>query len=151
MACRYRSGNKRRRVGMRISDTGGVKVLYIFWFYYLLSTGDLSLKLTHESLKLPNIQHYNDIIMNAMASQINSLTIFYSTVDSGSDQSKHQSSVPLAFVGESNGHRWIPRGNAEKMFPFDDVIMTLWCNDESDESLVNLSLIQCVSDTLHNP
>ena len=151
MACRYRSGNKRRRVGMRISDTGGVKVLYIFWFYYLQPTGDLSLKLTHESLKLPNMQHYNDIIMNAMASQINSFTIVYSTVDSGSDQRKHQSSVPLAFVGGIKRSPVNSPRKRRKMFPFDDVIMTLWCNDESDESLVNLSLIQCVSDTLHNP
>ena len=36
--------------------------------------------------------------MCAMASQITSLTIVYSTVYSGADQSKHQSSAPLAFV-----------------------------------------------------
>ena len=36
--------------------------------------------------------------MGAMASQITSLTIVYSTVYSGADQSKHQSSASLAFV-----------------------------------------------------
>ena len=36
--------------------------------------------------------------MGAMASQIASLTIVYSTVCSGADQSKHQSSASLAFV-----------------------------------------------------
>ena len=36
--------------------------------------------------------------MGAMASQIASLTIVYSTVYSGTDQRKHQSSVSLAFV-----------------------------------------------------
>ena len=36
--------------------------------------------------------------MSAMASQITSLTIVYSTVYSGIDYKKHQSSVSLAFV-----------------------------------------------------
>ena len=36
--------------------------------------------------------------MGAMASQITSLTIVYSTVYSGADQRKHQSSASLAFV-----------------------------------------------------
>ena len=42
--------------------------------------------------------HYNDVRMSAMASQITSLTIVYSTVYSGTDQRKHQSSTSLAFV-----------------------------------------------------
>ena len=36
--------------------------------------------------------------MGAMASQITSLTIVYSTIYSGTDQRKHQSSASLAFV-----------------------------------------------------
>ena len=47
--------------------------------------------------------HYDDVIMDAMVSQITSLTIVYSTVYSGADQSKHQSSASLAcgeFPGE---------------------------------------------------
>ena len=36
--------------------------------------------------------------MGAMASQITGLTIVYSTVYSGADQRKHQSSASLAFV-----------------------------------------------------
>ena len=63
--------------------------------------------------------------MRAMASQITSLTIVYSTVYSGANQRKHQSSVPLAFVtGEFPSQR---ASNAEVWccleFPFDDVIM----------------------------
>ena len=61
-----------------------------------------------------------------MASQITSLTIIYSSVYSGADQRKHQSSESLA-CGEFI-HRW--PGNSpnkgpvtRKMFPFDDVIM----------------------------
>ena len=42
--------------------------------------------------------HCNDVIMAAMASRITSLTIAYSTVYSGTDQRKHQSSASLAFV-----------------------------------------------------
>ena len=70
--------------------------------------------------------HYDDVIMGAMASQIISLTIVYSTVYSGADQRKHQSSVSLAFVrgihrGPVNSpHKWPV---TRKMFPFYDVIM----------------------------
>ena len=42
--------------------------------------------------------HYNDVIMGMIASQITSLTIVYSAVYSGADQRKHQSSAWLAFV-----------------------------------------------------
>ena len=48
-------------------------------------------------LALPT-EHYNGVIMGAMASQITSLTIVYSTVYSGADQRKHQGSASLAFV-----------------------------------------------------
>ena len=72
-------------------------------------------------------QHYRDAIMGAMASQITSLTIVYSTVYSGADQRKHHSSVSLAFVREI--HRWpvnFPHKGpvTREMFSFDDVIMT---------------------------
>ena len=70
--------------------------------------------------------HYSDVIMSTMASQITSLTIVYSTVYSGSDQRKHQSSASLAFV--RGIHRWPVNSPLKgpvmrKMFPFDDVIM----------------------------
>ena len=71
--------------------------------------------------------------MAALASQITSLTIVYSTVYSGADQIKHQSSASLAFV--RGIHRW-PVNSTHKgpvtrnMFPFDDVIMS--------DSLVNV-------------
>ena len=73
-------------------------------------------------------EHYSDVIMGVMASQITSLTIVYSTVYSGTDQRKHQSSTSLAFV--RGIHRW-PLNSphkwpvTRKMFPFDDVIMKL--------------------------
>ena len=70
--------------------------------------------------------HYNDVIMGAIASQKTTLMIVYSTVYSGADQGKQQSSALLAFV------RAIHRGPVnsphkgpvtQNMFPFDDVIM----------------------------
>ena len=42
--------------------------------------------------------HYSDTIMNAMESQITGVSIVYSTVCSGGDQRKHQSSASLVFV-----------------------------------------------------
>ena len=42
--------------------------------------------------------HYNDVIMGAIASQITSLTIVFSTFYSDADQRKHQSSASLVFV-----------------------------------------------------
>ena len=48
--------------------------------------------------------HYSDVIMGAMASQITGFTIFYSAVNSGGNQWKHQSSASLAFV--RGIHRW---------------------------------------------
>ena len=51
--------------------------------------------------------------MGAMALQITSLTIVYSTVNSGADQRKHQSFASLAFGGEFTGDQWIPRTNGQ--------------------------------------
>ena len=43
--------------------------------------------------------HYNDVVMSAMAFQITSLAIVYSTFYSGADQRKHESSL-------RGIHRW---------------------------------------------
>ena len=64
--------------------------------------------------------------MDTMASQITSLTTVYSTVYSGADQRKHESSASLAFV---RGIHRSPVNSPDKgpvtrkMFPFYDVIM----------------------------
>ena len=57
--------------------------------------------------------YYNDVIMGAMVYQITCLTIVYSTVYSGTDQGKHQSSASLAFVREFTGDWWIPHTNGQ--------------------------------------
>ena len=78
--------------------------------------------------------HYDGVIMGAMASQITSLTIVYSTVYSGADRRKHQSSASLAFVwgihrGPVNSpYKWPV---TRKMFPFDDVIMENFATNTS--------------------
>ena len=72
------------------------------------------------------MQHYNDVIMTMVASQITSRTVVYSTVYSDADQRKHQRSASLAFVwGNSPGPVNSPHKGpvTRKMFPFDDVIM----------------------------
>ena len=72
------------------------------------------------------LYHYNDVIMSAMASQITNFKIVYSTVYSGADQRKHQSSASQAFL--LGIHRW-PVNSPHKgpvtriMFLFDDIIM----------------------------
>ena len=68
--------------------------------------------------------HYSDVIMGAVASQITSLVIVYSTFDSGAAQRKQQSSASLTFV--RGIHRWpvnSPQKSpvTRKIFPFGDL------------------------------
>ena len=87
--------------------------------------------------------------MGEMSSQITSLTIVYSTVYSGVDQSKHQSSASLAFVwgihrGPVNSpHKWPV---TRKMFPFDDVIMS--CLSDSSLSETGGNIVKLILFTL---
>ena len=84
----------------------------------------------------------------AMASQITCLTILYSTVYSGADQRKHQSSALLAFV--RGIHRWPVNSPhkgpvTRKMFPFDDVIILVWIDNTAVSSLrLNFSTCFCM-------
>ena len=93
--------------------------------------------------------HYNDVTMSEIASQITSLTIVYSILHSDADQRKHQSSASLAFVwGSHRGtvnspHKWPV---TRKMFPFDDVIMchalTLWWRHQMEICSTLLALCE---------
>ena len=102
--------------------------IIIIWC--VISIADFVVQEILVTLCAKNHEHYIDAIMGAMASQITSLTIVYSTVYSGAVQRKHQSSASLAFVREI--HRWLVNSPhkepvTRKMFPFDDVIkMILW-------------------------
>ena len=71
-------------------------------------------------------EHYNDVIMSLVASQITVASIVYSTICSDADQRKHQRSASLAFV--RGIHRWPVNSPhkgpvTRKMLPFDDVII----------------------------
>ena len=98
--------------------------------------------------------HYGDVIMGAIASQITSVTVVYSTVYSDADQRKHQSSASLAFVrgihrGSVNSpHKWPV---TRKMFPFDDVIMVAASQNKNNgltrhTQLINARVIICNMD-----
>ena len=87
----------------------------------------ISCKAWNSPVEYPSWEyHYNDVMLSAMASQITSLKIVHSTIYSGADQRKHQTSASLAFV--RGIHRW-PVNSPHKwpvtrtMFTFDDVIM----------------------------
>ena len=73
-----------------------------------------------------SVSHYSDVIMGAMASQITSLTIVYSTVYSDADQRNIKAPRHWPLCGEihrgpvNSPHKWPV---TRKMFPFDDVIM----------------------------
>ena len=85
---------------------------------------------------VPEQAHYSDVIMGDIASQITSLKIVYSTLYSDTDQRKHQSSASLAFVWGihrrtvNSAHKWPV---TRKIFPFDDVIMSLLNNRDTGD------------------
>ena len=63
------------------------------------------------SVSCSSAAHYNDVIMDTMASQITSLTIF--TQPFIQAQTKENTKAPRHWplCGEFTGHRWIPRTN----------------------------------------
>ena len=111
-------------LAVTVSDVPRERWLEVFWILLIRSR----YRSAHWDLWNRTIAHahYNDVIMNEIASQITSLTIVYSIVYSDADQRKHQSSASLAFVWGihrepvNSPHKWPV---TRKMFPFDDVIM----------------------------
>ena len=102
----------------------GLNVLTILVIRLEFSGRTWSVLIAVDELAMPCI-HYNDVIMGAIASQITSLTIVYSTVYSDADERKHQSSASLAFVWGI--HRWPVNSPHKwpvmrKMVPFDDIM-----------------------------
>ena len=93
--------------------------------------------------------------MSAMASQITGLMIVYSTVYSGADHIKHQSSASLAFL--RGIQRWpvnsLHRGPVtRKMLPFVDVIMSMlkhWSCISRLDTAESMG-IKCDSSTLNS-
>ena len=72
------------------------------------------------------LNHYSDVIMGTIASQITSLTIVYSTVYSDADHRKHQSSASLAFVWGIHRDRWIPRTKGQLRGKWFHLMTSLW-------------------------
>ena len=71
-----------------------------------------------------NLEHYRDVIMSALVSQITCVPIVCSTVWSGADQREHQSSASLPFV--MGIRRWPVNSPhkgpvTRKIFSFNDV------------------------------
>ena len=89
------------------SYNANAKMSVSFWHGFLDVSTVVDLNNTHVAEQYAN--HYNDVIMTTMASQITSLTVVYLTVYSDTDQRKHQSSASLAFVWGIHRDRWIPR------------------------------------------
>ena len=100
--------------------------------------------------------HYSDVILGAMASQITTLTIVYSTIYTGADQRKHQSFTPLAFVrgihrwpvNSPQIHRWPVNSPHKgpvtgKMFPFS--MTASWCGTIFDITQISGHLANMMS------
>ena len=98
-----------------------------------IRAGCVSSNLTKYWLKLvlEGFISNNDVIMNAMAPQITSMSIVCSAVCWGAHQRKRTSCALLSSVREN--HRWsvgsLHKGSVIQMiFPFDDVIMSHFDN-----------------------
>ena len=87
-------------------------------------------------MQLIALYHYCDFKMGAVASQITSLMIVYSTVYSDANKRKHQSSMSLAFV------RGIHRGPVQVM---------AWCRQATTHYLSQCCLSQCCQCCLTAP
>ena len=83
---------------------------------------------TSSAYATTRLTHCSDIIMGAIASQITSLAIVFSTVYSGAYQRKHQSSASLAFVRgihrspAKSPHKWPATQNSFHL------MTSSWCN-----------------------
>ena len=76
-----------------------------------------------EFINKSSISHYSDVIM---VSQVTSTTIVYSTVYSGTDHRKHQSSMSLAFVRGINWFGEFPTQRASNV----ENVSIWWCHHE---------------------
>ena len=99
-------------------------ITYDSWTCNCMAWCSLGVEKIKQPIYLTN--HYSDVIMSAMSSQITGVSIVYWAVCSGANQRKHQSSTSLAFV--RGIHRGLMNSShkgpvTRKMLPFDYVIM----------------------------
>ena len=138
----------------KLSQHLNVVTLILYWFPY---------NLTFFSTPLPRLMaigiwtllgcqskpHYSDVIMSAMASKITGVSTVCSTICSGADQRKHQSSASLAFV--RGIHRWpvnSPHKEPVTWKMHDDVTMLqMYCYDCGMEDIGLASALPTVTAT----
>ena len=134
------SDDKISQIDTKLWHTLRIMKSYFQWVTHCLAA--LTAYIIMFNIRVRNAtDHYSDVIIRSMASQITNLTIVYPTVYSGADQRKHKSSASLAFV--RGIHQWPvnsphKRPVTRKMFPFDDVIMqALQCQSSPDHRISN--------------
>ena len=108
---------------LNLANTMFIQIDYLQW----TSTG----KSTYHA----HLTHYNDVIMSAMASQITSLSIVYSTVYSRRRSKKTSKALRhWSLWGEFTGDRWIPAqrtSNAENITSWYLLYCCFWAKKES--------------------
>ena len=117
-----------------------LKLSYIYTEYaWIYGTFPASYKSPFNTWRWKGIlcrhNHYDDVIMSAIASQIISLTIVYSTVYSDADQRKHQSCASLAFVRGIHRDRWIPRTKGQLRGKCFHLMTSSWLPHEMNNAL----------------
>ena len=123
-----------QHISTNIHTVHALLCLFVVWYeLYFTCTFQDCFTGTGASIRLPSYHwsnsayhHYSDVIVGSMASQIRGITIVYSTVYSGADQRKHQSSASPAFV--QGIHRWPVNSPhkgpvTRKMFSSEDFII----------------------------
>ena len=90
------------------------------------------------------VQNYHDVIMGAMASQITSLTIVYSTVYSSADRRKYKSPTSLAIV--RGLHRW-PVNSPHKRASNAENVSIWWRHHEIWGKFHLLAFVLSLNDT----
>ena len=125
----------RARLYMHLSQARLTTATVLLMDYQIISSRNSSWQTSFQSEEIwlhNSCTHYADVIMTTMASQITSLTVVYSTL-LFRRRSKKTSKlrVTVLCVGNSPGQVNSPHKGpvTRKMFPFDDVIMSLSSND----------------------
>ena len=97
------------RGGVLTTRPNAMSVSGYIWMLHVSCVVWISTK----SLRKTMFPHYGDVIMDAIASQITSLTIVYTVVYSDADQRNIKAPRHWPFCGEFTGDRWIPRTNGQ--------------------------------------
>ena len=95
-------------------------------------------------------EHYIDVIMTTMASQITSLTVVYSIVYSGTDERKNKRSASLAFVQGIHRDRWIPRTKGQLRRKCFHLMTSSWWANTCCSDCLPLQEISLCNRTINN-